>query len=56
MSGRGPTSDISPMSTFIPFDEMVKLDYLYVSAWSLWNDIALILKSIRVLGGHREFA
>jgi len=43
-------------STFIPFDEMVKLDYLYVSAWSLWNDLALILKSIRVLGGHREFA
>jgi len=27
----------------IPFDEMVKLDYLYVADWSLWNDFKLLL-------------
>ena len=25
--------------TTIPFEEMVKLDYLYVTNWSLWNDV-----------------
>ena len=28
--------------TDIPFEEMVKLDYLYVTNWSLWLDIKLI--------------
>ena len=27
--------------TRIPFDEMVKLDYLYVMNWSLWEDVRL---------------
>jgi exopolysaccharide biosynthesis polyprenyl glycosylphosphotransferase len=30
----------------IPFDEMVKLDYLYVTSWSLANDCRLLLKTI----------
>jgi lipopolysaccharide/colanic/teichoic acid biosynthesis glycosyltransferase len=30
----------------IPFDEMVKLDYVYVTSWSLWNDIRLLLRTI----------
>ena len=30
----------------IPFDEMVKLDYLYVTTWSLTNDIRLLLRTI----------
>src|SRR5581483_5516475 len=29
--------------TNIPFEEMVKLDYLYVTNWSLWSDVRLIL-------------
>jgi exopolysaccharide biosynthesis polyprenyl glycosylphosphotransferase len=33
----------------IPFHEMVKLDYLYVAEWSLWNDIKLILRTIPVV-------
>jgi exopolysaccharide biosynthesis polyprenyl glycosylphosphotransferase len=33
----------------IPFEEMVKLDYLYVTTWSLMNDIKLILRTIPVL-------
>ncbi len=32
--------------TSIPFEEMVKLDYLYVTNWSLWTDIRLILRTI----------
>lgn len=33
----------------IPFDEMVKLDYLYVTNWSVFQDIKLILRTIPVL-------
>jgi lipopolysaccharide/colanic/teichoic acid biosynthesis glycosyltransferase len=33
----------------IPFDEMVKLDYLYVTEWSLWNDLKLILRTLPVM-------
>ncbi|MGI8904366.1 MAG: sugar transferase [Solirubrobacteraceae bacterium] len=32
--------------TRIPFAEMVKLDYLYVMNWSLWEDIRLILRTL----------
>jgi exopolysaccharide biosynthesis polyprenyl glycosylphosphotransferase len=35
--------------TAIPFDEMVKLDYLYVAEWSLWNDIKILIRTGRVL-------
>jgi len=30
----------------IPFDEMVKLDYLYVTTWSLAGDLQLLLRTI----------
>jgi lipopolysaccharide/colanic/teichoic acid biosynthesis glycosyltransferase len=33
----------------IPFDEMVKLDYLYVAEWSFWNDVKLALRTIPVM-------
>jgi lipopolysaccharide/colanic/teichoic acid biosynthesis glycosyltransferase len=32
--------------TNIPFEEMVKLDYLYVTSWSLWTDIRLLLRTL----------
>ena len=32
--------------TNIPFEEMVKLDYLYVTNWSLWRDVRLMLKTL----------
>jgi exopolysaccharide biosynthesis polyprenyl glycosylphosphotransferase len=35
--------------TSIPFQEMVKLDYLYVTNWSLWGDIRLILRTLPVV-------
>ena len=30
----------------IPFEEMIKLDYLYVTNWSLWTDFSLILRTL----------
>ncbi len=35
--------------TRIPFEEMVKLDYLYVTSWSLWEDMRLILRTLPVV-------
>jgi exopolysaccharide biosynthesis polyprenyl glycosylphosphotransferase len=33
----------------VPFDEMVKLDYLYVAEWSFWNDVKLAVRTIPVM-------
>jgi exopolysaccharide biosynthesis polyprenyl glycosylphosphotransferase len=30
----------------IPFEEMIRLDYLYVTTWSLWNDVRLMFRTI----------
>lgn len=30
----------------IPFTEMIKLDYIYVTNWSLWTDVRLILRTL----------
>jgi exopolysaccharide biosynthesis polyprenyl glycosylphosphotransferase len=32
--------------TNIPFEEMLKLDYLYVTNWSLWQDVRLLLRTV----------
>jgi exopolysaccharide biosynthesis polyprenyl glycosylphosphotransferase len=37
----------------IPFDEMVKLDYVYVTNWSLWWDIKILCQTIPVVFGGR---
>jgi exopolysaccharide biosynthesis polyprenyl glycosylphosphotransferase len=39
--------------TNIPFDEMVKLDYLYVTNWSLWTDVSLILRTVPAVVAQR---
>jgi exopolysaccharide biosynthesis polyprenyl glycosylphosphotransferase len=39
--------------THIPFEEMVKLDYLYVTNWSLWQDIRLIIHTLPAVLGRR---
>jgi exopolysaccharide biosynthesis polyprenyl glycosylphosphotransferase len=39
--------------TNIPFEEMVKLDYLYVTNWSLWSDIRLILRTLPAVVARR---
>jgi lipopolysaccharide/colanic/teichoic acid biosynthesis glycosyltransferase len=30
----------------IPFREMITLDYLYVTNWSLWGDVKLLARTI----------
>jgi exopolysaccharide biosynthesis polyprenyl glycosylphosphotransferase len=40
----------------IPFDEMVRLDYLYVTGWSLFADLRLILRTIPALLRERQAA
>ena len=39
--------------TRIPFEEMVKLDYLYVMNWTLWEDVRLMLRTLPVVVGGR---
>jgi exopolysaccharide biosynthesis polyprenyl glycosylphosphotransferase len=39
--------------TNIPFEEMIKLDYLYVTNWSLWTDVRLILRTLPVVVARR---
>jgi lipopolysaccharide/colanic/teichoic acid biosynthesis glycosyltransferase len=33
----------------IPFAEMVALDYLYVTNWSLWGDVKLLARTVPVV-------
>ena len=37
----------------IPFREMITLDYLYVTNWSLWWDIKILCQTIPVVLGRR---
>jgi exopolysaccharide biosynthesis polyprenyl glycosylphosphotransferase len=39
--------------TSIPFEEMVKLDYTYVTTWSVWGDLQLLLRTLPVLVTRR---
>jgi exopolysaccharide biosynthesis polyprenyl glycosylphosphotransferase len=39
--------------TAIPFEEMIKLDYLYVADWSLWNDMKLLVRTAPVVVGGK---
>jgi exopolysaccharide biosynthesis polyprenyl glycosylphosphotransferase len=39
--------------TNIPFEEMVKLDYVYVTNWSLWTDVRLILRTLPAVMSRR---
>jgi exopolysaccharide biosynthesis polyprenyl glycosylphosphotransferase len=37
----------------VPFDEMIRLDYLYVTTWSVWWDLRIMLQTVPlVLGGR----
>ena len=37
----------------IPFEEMVSLDYLYVTNWSLWGDVKLLIKTLPAIVAGR---
>jgi lipopolysaccharide/colanic/teichoic acid biosynthesis glycosyltransferase len=38
----------------IPFEEMVRLDYLYVTGWSVFGDLKLVVRTIPVMFGARS--
>ena len=40
-------------STRVPLDEMVRIDYLYVTNWSLWLDMKVLLRTIPYVIGRR---
>ena len=39
----------------IDFEEMVKLDFLYVNNWSLWWDIKLLLRTVPIVFARRGY-
>jgi exopolysaccharide biosynthesis polyprenyl glycosylphosphotransferase len=41
-------------SSDIPFDEMIRLDYLYVTNWSLWNDLRLMFQTLPAVARSRR--
>jgi exopolysaccharide biosynthesis polyprenyl glycosylphosphotransferase len=38
----------------IPFGEMVELDYRYVTTWSIWRDVQLMLKTVPAIVRRQE--
>ena len=38
----------------IPFGEMVRLDYLYVTNWSFWQDISLMFQTLPLVFSRRQ--
>jgi exopolysaccharide biosynthesis polyprenyl glycosylphosphotransferase len=43
----GMTGPWQILGSRVPMREMVKLDYLYVAGWSLWQDVKLLLRTVR---------
>ena len=40
----------------IPFEEMINLDYLYVTNWTLWGDVKLMLRTVNAIArGHGAY-
>ena len=37
----------------IPFEEMVRLDYLYVTGWSIFGDLRMIVRTVPLMLGGR---
>jgi lipopolysaccharide/colanic/teichoic acid biosynthesis glycosyltransferase len=38
----------------IPFEEMTKLDYLYVTNWTIWGDLRLVFQTLPALLRTRD--
>ena len=37
----------------VPFEEMVKIDYLYIANWSPWTDVKIIIETVGYLARRR---
>ena len=40
-------------SARVPLSEMIKLDYRYVTGWSLWSDVKILLRTVPYVVGRR---
>ena len=40
---------VSGRSEITDFDEVVKLDVVYMDGWTIWRDIKILLKTIKVV-------
>jgi len=40
-------------SARVPLSEMIKLDYLYVTGWSLWSDVKILLRTVPYVLGRK---
>jgi exopolysaccharide biosynthesis polyprenyl glycosylphosphotransferase len=40
-------------SARVPLSEMIKLDYLYVTGWSLWSDVKILLRTVPYVVSRR---
>jgi exopolysaccharide biosynthesis polyprenyl glycosylphosphotransferase len=47
---------ISGRSDITDFDEVVRLDTLYIDNWSVWKDISIILRTIWMIFSKRQHA
>jgi lipopolysaccharide/colanic/teichoic acid biosynthesis glycosyltransferase len=43
----GMTGPWQVLGTRVPMHEMVAIDYLYVANWSLWQDLKVLLRTVR---------
>jgi exopolysaccharide biosynthesis polyprenyl glycosylphosphotransferase len=43
----GMTGPWQVLGSRVPMQEMVGIDYLYVSTWSLWSDMKLLVRTVR---------
>ncbi len=43
----GLTGPWQLMGSRVPLGEMVEIDYLYASSWSLWLDVKILLRTVR---------
>jgi lipopolysaccharide/colanic/teichoic acid biosynthesis glycosyltransferase len=37
----------------IPFSEMIEIDYAYVTSWTFWGDIKLLVRTVPVVLARR---
>jgi exopolysaccharide biosynthesis polyprenyl glycosylphosphotransferase len=47
---------VSGRSNIINFEEVVKLDTSYIDQWSLWLDVKIILKTVKMIFWHKSGA
>ena len=40
-------------SSLVPLEDMVKLDHLYVSNWTLWGDVKILLRTVPYVVAQR---